>query len=338
MSEHDRPISYQPDTMVPALDVVGGTPKWAVRRIITRRSPPASHASHRFAVLAPLRDRLLQLYVIPNQIGIVAQIDSAKKTLSKYYNKAVESIRWVIFEGFRFNWLKCMFCCDNFNRIYYLRLIAVILLLLSMPVIWFKTTFPDYIRFILLTIIFIVIVIAIYVVYPDVKNRKLIEKSLKFAQTNSEFRADGSDGAHHGIFFIMYEDQERKEYAVDSIKLLGEGLKNLGQSYKIYPCRIPGDFRIPYVDPKVTHLWIIGHGTKSSLFFDNSQKLPYSELPVANPKEFIAQLHCNTGNGDSLIKINKAKAGFVTDYYRVSHQNRCYILCKLRNYQKTGKW
>src|SRR5208337_986236 len=56
--EHDRPISYQPDTMVPALGVVGGTPGWAVRRIITRRSPPASHASHSFAVLAPLRDRL----------------------------------------------------------------------------------------------------------------------------------------------------------------------------------------------------------------------------------------------------------------------------------------
>ena len=51
-SEHDRPISYQPDTMVPALGVVGGTPGWAVRRIISRRSPTASHASHSFAVLA----------------------------------------------------------------------------------------------------------------------------------------------------------------------------------------------------------------------------------------------------------------------------------------------
>src|SRR5208337_5480067 len=41
-SEHDRASSCQPDTMVPALGVVGGTPGWAVRRIITRRSPPRS--------------------------------------------------------------------------------------------------------------------------------------------------------------------------------------------------------------------------------------------------------------------------------------------------------
>ena len=57
-SEHDRPISYQPDTMVPALGVVGGTPRWAVRWIIALLSPTASHTSHSFAVLAPLRDRL----------------------------------------------------------------------------------------------------------------------------------------------------------------------------------------------------------------------------------------------------------------------------------------
>ena len=60
-SEHDRASSYKPYTMVPALGVVGGTPGWAVRRIISRRSPPASHASHDCAVLAPLRDRLRSL-------------------------------------------------------------------------------------------------------------------------------------------------------------------------------------------------------------------------------------------------------------------------------------
>lgn len=255
-----------------------------------------------------------------------------------FLNTIIESIKWVIFEGFSLRWLKCMFGCDSVNRIFYLRLIAVILLILFMPVIWFMTTFPDFIRFILLALIFIVIVIAIWVVYPGAKPLKLSEESLIFAQTNSEFRAEGSDGSHHGIFFIMYEDQCRQEYALDSIKLLGEGLKNLGLSYKIYPGHSPGDFRIPYVDPKVTHLWVIGHGTKSSLSFDNSEKLCYSGLPVVDPKEFIAQLHCNNGKGDSLVKINKATAGFFTSYYRVSHQNRCYILSKLKDYQKTGKW
>jgi hypothetical protein len=65
--------SYQPDTMVPALGVVGGTPEWAVRRIITRRSPPASHASHSFAVLAPLRDRLynLPLFSLAPALGLL---------------------------------------------------------------------------------------------------------------------------------------------------------------------------------------------------------------------------------------------------------------------------
>ena len=228
-----------------------------------------------------------------------------------------------------------MFGCDIFNRIYYLRLITVILLVLFMAYIWIATTFSDCIRLLLLAIIFIVIVIAIFVIYPDIKNRKLTEESIKFAQTNSEFQADG---LHHGIIFIRYEDEDRQDYALDTIKLLGEGLKDLGESYKIYECRNPGDFRIRYINPKITHLWIIGHGTKSSLSFDNSQKLHYSEIPVTDPKEFIAQLHCNTGKGDSLIKINQAKSGFVTDYYRVSHQNRCYILQKLRDYRKTGKW
>jgi len=35
MSEHDRPISGQPDLLAPALGVVGGTPGWAVREIIS---------------------------------------------------------------------------------------------------------------------------------------------------------------------------------------------------------------------------------------------------------------------------------------------------------------
>ncbi|MEI6314963.1 MAG: hypothetical protein WCO89_08840 [Syntrophus sp. (in: bacteria)] len=265
----------------------------------------------------------------------MAQIDSAKNSLSKLANTIIERIKWVLFEGLSIRWIKCMFCCDIFNRIYFLRLITVIFLFLFMAFICFATTFSLCIRSVLMVIIFVMIVIAIFVIYPDIRNQKLTKESIKFAQTNSEFQSDGS---HHGIIFIRYEDEGRQDYTLDSIKLLGEGLKDLGERYKVYECRNPGDFRIRYIDPKITHLWIIGHGTKSSLSFDTSQKLHYSELPVTDPKEFIAQLHCNTGKGDSLIKINKAKSGFVTDYYRVSHQNRCYILQKLRDYRKTGKW
>jgi len=90
------------------------------------------------------------------------------------------------------------------------------------------------------------------------------------------------------------------------------------------------DFISVYTNENVDRLWIIGHGRKNAVRI-GLDLVEYSQIPYSSPKKFIAQLHCNSGVGPTLITVNKALDGFSSNYDRMVFQNRCFIirLCRI---------
>jgi hypothetical protein len=152
------------------------------------------------------------------------------------------------------------------------------------------------------------------------------QKSVKFPELlNAE--------THTGIFFLHYDELASECFTADCIALLIENFQKYQISYKVYHCYNRNDFENHYIEITVTKLWIIGHGEKKGIRI-NKDILEYSLLPLVHPKECIAQLHCNPGDGPSLIDINRPRTSFVTNFNRMTFQNRTLIL----NYFKRGNF
>lgn len=70
-------------------------------------------------------------------------------------------------------------------------------------------------------------------------------------------------------------------------------------------------FRELIYDEKCYGLYIIGHGCRHGLKIDKNEMLYYCSFKDAPKKEFVVQLHCNHGGGESLadaIALNKNKS------------------------------
>lgn len=136
---------------------------------------------------------------------------------------------------------------------------------------------------------------------------------------------------HVGIIFPHYLKENKEITVGDSIALLIARLSEQKIPSHVYHCFSKDDFVGVYTNPKVTSLWIFGHGKRNLLSLGKNStgqlvEIEYERLPQVEPKKFIAQLHCNTGNGKSLAEINKAHNSYVSKYFRDLIQNRCYIL------------
>ena len=92
--------------------------------------------------------------------------------------------------------------------------------------------------------------------------------------------------------------------------------------YKVHVCEELRCADSVIRDPKVKELWIFGHGKKNYLSFGNNGKLKYQNFSGLEKKDFIAQLHCNTGDGPSLVELLSDGKGIFSDYYRYPIQNR----------------
>ncbi|MCK9593762.1 MAG: hypothetical protein M0Q91_17315 [Methanoregula sp.] len=57
-SERDRAFAYQPGPMVPALGLVGGTPGWAVREIVSRSKSGRRDSSLEKCIFIRIPDKL----------------------------------------------------------------------------------------------------------------------------------------------------------------------------------------------------------------------------------------------------------------------------------------
>ncbi|MCK4475162.1 MAG: hypothetical protein KAU16_00355 [Methanophagales archaeon] len=74
-------------------------------------------------------------------------------------------------------------------------------------------------------------------------------------------------------------------------------------------------------------LYIIGHGCRHGLKIDKNEMLYYCSFKDAPKKDFVVQLHCNHGGGESLadiIALNKDKS-YVSDNYRYPWSNWIYF-------------
>lgn len=109
----------------------------------------------------------------------------------------------------------------------------------------------------------------------------------------------------------------------EGVELLIHFFKERGLSYKVKICRAPKDAEEIIVDPNAKSLWIFGHGKKNNLAFGKNGRLKYKKFEgCPDKKTFIAQLHCNTGEGPSLLDVMSDGNGICGNYYRYSLQNR----------------
>ena len=74
-------------------------------------------------------------------------------------------------------------------------------------------------------------------------------------------------------------------------------------------------------------LYILGHGARDRLKVGN-ELIYYSEFKDAPKKDFIEQLHCNNGDGESLADIiaPTESTSFVSNGYRYAGENFLYFI------------
>ena len=161
---------------------------------------------------------------------------------------------------------------------------------------------------------------------------------VKSCQSIFQYPDNLSDVNHSAIIYIHYEKPITDQGISDCIALLIEGFRKNSIPYKVYHFFNPGDFESIFYNNKITDLWIIGHGDQGGFSYGKKRfkedYFSYSNLKKIPPKNFIAQLHCNCGRGDSLISINHPKEGFVTEHMLSLTQIRCYIITKMMGLDK----
>lgn len=174
--------------------------------------------------------------------------------------------------------------------------------------------------FIALSVIFLAIAI--------ISNTWLYRRSLSIINENPEFNAQGE---HHGILFIRYSKKTKDISVLDCVALLAHGF--FGKvPYRVYECRTKEKFEELYYNPSIKWLWILGHGDRGGLcceVCDDDHYFEYSNLRHEPSKLFIAQLHCNSGTGISLVELNNLFYDYDINHYRLCLQNRCYIIRKI---------
>lgn len=102
----------------------------------------------------------------------------------------------------------------------------------------------------------------------------------------------------------------------NGIHLLSQGLKELDEPFVYYPCKTKKDFLKILNTPEAKKIWILGHGMKHCLKFEN-EILYYCDCQNALEKDCIAQLHCNPFGGKSLADYlcKQPDESFISDDY-----------------------
>jgi hypothetical protein len=125
---------------------------------------------------------------------------------------------------------------------------------------------------------------------------------------DEKFREAGGIVGYHPYLkdhiAIIYPSDSENNYPKlkkDGILPLIEHYKNIKQNYKLYYCYLTEDFLRLIKSQNTKGIHIFGHGRIDSLLFKDGI-VQYRELKNAPVKEFVAQWHCNHGDGGSLGK------------------------------------
>ncbi len=117
-------------------------------------------------------------------------------------------------------------------------------------------------------------------------------------------------------------------------------LKKNKKSYKLMKKFDRPKFNEFIYDQNCYGLYILGHGNRDRIGIGKGTKeekeVMYSEFKNAPKKEFVVQLHCNNGGGESLAEIlaSNKPPSFVSDSYRNPGENSLYLI---RKYQPSLK-
>lgn len=165
-----------------------------------------------------------------------------------------------------------------------------------------------------------------------------LELYVKSCLTIFQFPEFQSNTEHSAIILIHYEKIETEEGIFDLSTLLINGFRENKIPYKVYHVFEPSDFESIFYNNLVKDLWIIGHGDHGGFSYGKKRReidyFSYSKLKKMPAKRFIAQLHCNGGNKESLVSINHPDEGYVTTRIQTLSQIRYFIISKMNELNK----
>lgn len=132
------------------------------------------------------------------------------------------------------------------------------------------------------------------------------EKITSWKKLDKEFKKLGGIIGYHPSdvkhIAIIYPSESKKRYPLlkkDGISVLMEHYKDKKINFRLYFCYLADDFLKIVKSKNVTGVHVFGHGRIDSILFEDGV-VQYRELKDTIPKEFVAQWHCNHGDGKSL--------------------------------------
>jgi len=148
---------------------------------------------------------------------------------------------------------------------------------------------------------FLIPVISYGIFYFD---RRYVHKNMEF-NVNKKYSAI--------ILASNYWPEKISVYSIDIPKLL-KTLKLKKESYKVYEFVSAKEFKKIINNPKVSNVYILGHGQRHGVKLGKNECIYYCEFKNAKKKEAIFQFHCNHYGGKSLADYILSKKGisFVT--------------------------
>jgi len=130
----------------------------------------------------------------------------------------------------------------------------------------------------------------------------------------------------HAIFIINHKNPEKNIYVFGSgVDLLVEHFIKKSIKFRIYNCYNPDCFYKSIKNTKAQNLWIFAHGRRHGISFDKEKEggfCPFCKIERTERINFIAQLHCCNGKGDTLWQYLSDEKGIYSDGYREMIQNR----------------
>lgn len=132
------------------------------------------------------------------------------------------------------------------------------------------------------------------------RDKQDIKKSLK-KNIKDKFKEDGGivgfqqiKKEHKALIFVSNHRDNYADYNYKYIKPIIDDCKNKKGMYEIYFCYKADDFKKIVESKYVKEIHIFGHGRIDTLGFEDG-RMYYRELRDVEPKELVAQWHCNHG-------------------------------------------
>ena len=99
---------------------------------------------------------------------------------------------------------------------------------------------------------------------------------------------------HIALIFVSNSNDNYADVKFEDIEPIVKDCKKKNKNYKVYFCYLTYDFIKIVKSEYVYEVHIFGHGKVDALGFEDGV-FQYRELRHTEPKDFVAQWHCNHG-------------------------------------------